>query len=150
MSSYSLWGSASIVQVLSPTVSEDMVQVTIETNPSGVFATTLVSQVSFNTNQAADQLTAFADAIEAIMSQGKAVGGTPSSKLDANGLQAFYVTFTVAYNPPNGPQGTITADVDVPVGLLDQADAEIGRTLQGEAEALIDAAYNSLVSMAGG
>lgn len=123
---------------------------TISTIPSGVVASKPVSRTAFDDNLAAPALTGFADAIEAVMSQGKAVGGTGTSDLDTNGLTEYFVTFTVGYDPPGAPPGQVTVDVDVPVGLLDLEDAEIGQTLLGEAEAKVDAAYNSLVSMAGG
>jgi hypothetical protein len=150
MASYTLIGSNSIVEVLTPTVSEDMVAATIQTSPTGVIATALVSQVSFTANSAAETLTALANNIEDIISQGKAIGGTGTSELDANGLQVYYVTFTVAYNPTGAPVGTVTVDVDVPINLLGVDDPEINTTLLGEAEDLVNAAYNSLVSLAGG
>lgn len=123
---------------------------TIQTIPSGVIAYKPVSRTSFDANQAAEQLTGFADAIEAVMSQGKAVGGVGTSNLDSNGLTEYFVTFTVGYNPPGAPTGQVTVDVDVPVGLLDLEDAEIGQTLLGEAEALVNQAYTNLVNMSKG
>lgn len=150
MASYTLMGSTSTVQVLSQTSTQDAVVATISTIPSGVVASKPVSRTAFDDNKAAEALTAFAEAIEAVMSQGKAVGGTGTSDLDSSGLTEYFVTFTVGYNPPGAPPGQVTVDVDVPVGLLDLEDAEIGSTLLGEAEAKVNAAYNSLVSMAGG
>lgn len=150
MASYVLVGSDSIVQVLTPTVSEDMVAATIQTDTTGIIATMLVSQTAFDNNSAAEELTAFADNIEEIISQGHAVGGTGTSDLDANGLQVYYVTFTVGYNPTGAPVGTVTVDVDVPVNLLGQSDPAINTTVLGEAEDLVNAAYNSLVALAGG
>lgn len=150
MASYTLMGSTSTVQVLSQTSSQEAVVATISTIPSGVVASKPVSRTAFDDNLAAAALTAFADAIEAVMSQGKAVSGTGTSDLDASGLTEYFVTFTVGYDPPGAPPGQVTVDVDVSVGLLDLEDAEIGRTLLTEAEDKIDAAYNSLVSMAGG
>lgn len=150
MAAYILVGSNSIVQVLTPTVSEDMVSCTIQTNPTGIVATTLVSQIAFDSNQAAPELTTFADNIEAVIGQGKAVGGSGSQSLDPSGLLAYFVTFTVGYDPPGAPTGTVTVDVDVPVGLLGSGDALIGQTLLGEAEKLVDDAYASLVAMSKG
>ena len=115
MASYTLIGNNAIVQVLSPTVSEDMQAATIQTIPTGIIATALVSQKSFTDDKAAESLTAFADNIETIIGQGKAVGGSGTSSLDASGLQAYFVTFTVGYDPPGAPTGTVTTDVDVPV-----------------------------------
>lgn len=150
MASYTLIGNNSIVQVLSPTVSEDMEAATIQTIPTGIIATALVSQTSFKNNQAAESLTAFADNIETIIGQGKAVGGSGTSDLEVSGLQAYFVTFTVGYNPPGAPTGTVTTDVDVPVNILLVDDPALNETLLGEAEAMIDKAYNSLVAMSQG
>ena len=149
MAGYILIGSASIVQVLSPKVTQDTVVCTIKTVPTGIIATLPVSQVSFNSNGAAEQLTQFADNIEEIIAGGKAVGGSGTSSLDASGLTEYFVTFEVGYNPPGAPTGTVTVDVDVPVGLLIEQDALIGRTLFAEATALIDKAYKNLVALAG-
>lgn len=150
MASYTLVGSTSTIQVLGPTSSQDAVVATISTIPSGINASKPVSRVAFDANQAAEALTAFAEAIEAVMSQGKAVGGVGTSDLDNSGLTEYFVTFTVGYDPPGAPPGQVTVDVDVPVGLLDLEDGTIGITLLDEAEAKIDAAYSSLVSMSKG
>lgn len=150
MAAYTLIGSDSIVQVLTPTVSQEMVAATISTEPHGVIATVLVSKTAFDSNQAAPELTAFADSIEAILAQGRAIGGTGTSSLDANGLQQYFVTFTVGYNAPGAPAGAVTVDVDVPVGLLTQSDPAIERVVIAEAEALVNKAYASLQSLAGG
>ena len=149
MASYTLIGNASIVQVLSAKVSANMEAVTIQTIPSGVIATMLVSQDAFDKQAAGPVLTTFADNIEAIIGQGKAVGGAGSSELDGSGLMQYAVTFEVGYNPPGAPVGTVTTDVDVPVGLLNSDDALIGRTLFGQATAMIDAAYSNLVALSG-
>ncbi len=149
MASYILVGSASIVQVLSPTVTEDSVACTIQTQPTGIIATLAVSQDAFNEGGASEELTAFADNIEAIIEQGKATGGTGTSSLDVSGLQAYFVTFTVSYNPPGAPTGTVTVDVDVPVGLLSESDPVIGQTLFAQAVALIDTAWSNLVALSG-
>lgn len=148
--SYTLIGNAPTIQVFSPTVSQDVELATIQTKPTGVIATMPVSEISFATNQASETLTALASNIEAIIKQGKAVGGTGTSELDANGLTQFYVTFTVAYNPPGAPVGTVTAEVDVPVGLLGVDDPAIESTLLSQAEAMVNKAYNSLVALSKG
>jgi len=148
--SYVLIGSSSVVQVLSTTVAQQSVVATIQTIPSNVVAATAVSQTSFDANAAAETLTALADNIEAIIAQGKAIGGTGTSDLDASGLTVYYVTFTVGYNPPNAPTGTVTVDVDVPVNLLNVDDPTISRTLVTQAEATINKAYNSLVALSKG
>lgn len=150
MATYTLIGSASTVQVLSPTLSQDAVLATIQTVKTGVIATMAVSQVAFNNNGAAEELTALADSIDTIIGQGKAVGGTGTSSLDSNGLQQYFVTFTVAYNPPGAPSGQVTVDADVPVTLMSQSDAAIGETLLNEAEAIVNNSYQNLVNMSQG
>ena len=149
-SSYTLIGNAPTIQVLAPTVSQDVELATIQTKPTGVIATTAVSETSFSLNHAAETLTALANNIETIIKQGKAVGGTGTSELDASGLTQYYVTFTVVYNPPGAPIGAVTTEVDVPVNLLSVDDPEINQTLLAEAEALVNNAYNSLVALAKG
>lgn len=150
MSSYTLVGTVSVRQILGPQVSEEVVVCTIQTQPTGIVAATLVSQHAFDNGAAGPQLTNFAEAIEEIVSQGKVVGGSGSADLDASGLQEYFVTFEVGYNPPGAPRGTVTVDVPVPVGLLNTEDAELGRVLFGQAEAMIDKAYANLVALAQG
>lgn len=150
MASYTLIGSVSTIQVLSTTTTQEAVLATIQTNPSNVVASIPVSQVSFEANSAAETLTALADNIETILGQGKAVGGVGSQDLDNSGLTVYFVTFTVGYDPPGAPPGQVTVDVDVPVNLLSIDDPEINQTLLGEAETLINNAYNSLVALSKG
>lgn len=142
--------SQSSVQVTGPTSSQAVELVTIQTIPTGVIATIPVMKKEFDDNTAGPLLTTFADNIEAVISQGKAIGGTGTSSLDGSGLIEYFVTFTVSYDPPGVVAGDLTADVDVPIGLLSSADAEIGRTLVEQAEALVDDTYTSLVSMTNG
>ena len=148
--SYHLIGSASIVQVLSPTVVVDQQAVTIQTIPSGVIATTLVDEVFFQAGTAGPIIKDFADSIESVMRNGKATGGTGTTALDASGLMAYFVTFTVAYNPPGSPAGTVTTDADVPVTLLTGADSAQGYVNIAQANAIIDAAYANLVALSNG
>ena len=150
MATYTLIGSVSTIQVLSTTTTQEAVLATIQTNTSGVVVSIPVSQASFDANSAAETLTALANNIETIIGQGKAVGGVGSSDLDASGLTVYFVTFTVGYNPPGAPAGQVTVDVDVPVNLLSIDDPEINQTLLGEAEAMVNAAYNSLVALSKG
>ncbi len=149
MAAYILIGNSSIVQVLGPKVSAEMEEVTIKTVPTGITAATLVSRDAFDAGTAAPTLEAFASSIEAIIGQGKAVGGSGTTELDANGLQQYFVTFEVGYNPPGAPPGTVTVDVDVPDGLLTSEDAQVGRVVFAQAVAMIDKAYDNLVSLSG-
>lgn len=150
MASYTLVGSSSIVQILSPTVSQDAVAATIKTNPTGIIATTLVPQVDFDAGAAADDLTSFATAIEQAVAAGHVSGGTGSSSLDASGLQEYFVTFEVFYNPPGAPAGTVTADAVVPVSLLTPLVADAGGTRRRNALDIIGEVYNNLVALSGG
>lgn len=147
---YILIGSTSIVQVLSATVIADVVAATIQTLPTGIRAQTLVPQDAFDQGAAGPLLSTFAGNIEAIIAQGKATGGSGTSSLDASGLQQYAVTFTVTYNPPGAPIGSVTADVDVPVGLLSDSDPATGPASFAQAVALVDATYSNLVALAGG
>lgn len=150
MASYTLIGNVSTIQVTSPLTSVEGVVATIQTNPSGIIAAIVVSQTSFDNDSAAETLTIFADNIEEIISQGKAVGGSGTSSLDNNGLTAYYVTFIVGYDPPGAPPGQVTADVDVPVNLISESDPAINQTLLTEAEDLINSAYEHLVNLSKG
>ena len=147
---YTLVGSVPSLRVLSPTVSQPIITATIQTAPTGIIAAYPLDEADFNAGTANVLLDGFATAIETIISQGHAIGGTGTSELDANGLIEYYVTFTVGYNPPGAPSGQVTAEVDVPVGLLQTGDSFAGVSPLGEAEALVDAAYNNLVKLSQG
>ncbi len=108
----------------------------------------LAQETSSAANQMLGQITAYAGTSLTISVA--AIGGTGTSSLDGSGLLEYFVTFTVSYDPPGVVAGDLTADVDVPIGLLSSADAEIGRTLVEQAEALVDDTYTSLVSMTNG
>ena len=148
--SYTLVGSYSSVQVLGPTSSQAVEVASIQTIPTGVVAVIPVVKREFDAGTAGPLLTTFADNIEAVIGQGKAVDGSGKSVLDDNGLVEYYVTFTVGYDPPGAPPGQVTADVDVPIGLLSEGDAELGATLLAQAEAQVTAAYDNLVSLSRG
>lgn len=150
MASYSLLASESTVQVLSPTVTNDVVYCTIQTTKSSVIASMPVSAVSFNLNQSAEELTAFADNIETIIGRGHVIAGQGAQTLDANGLLQDQVSFTVQYVPAGTTPTNITAEALVPVGLLSQSDPAINQVVLAEAEAIVTAVYNSLKSAAGG
>lgn len=149
MASYILVGSSSIVQVLSPTVTADVVAATIQTVPSGIVATTTVPQSEFDSGAASATLASFADAIEAVIASGFVSGGSGSSSLDGSGLQQYFVTFEVVYDPPGAPSGTVTADVDVPVSFLSGVGSVPGVARRRGAMDLIGATYNNLVALSG-
>lgn len=150
MASYSLQGNYSTVRVLTPSLVQPIEYATIQTQPSGVIASLPVDEAVFKGGGAGPELTAFADAIEQLMARTEVIAGIGSQQLDPNGLLADYVTFTVQYVGPNTAASGVTAEADVPVGILNFTDAEIGTTFLGEAVAIITAAYDALRAAAGG
>jgi|SRR5215469_16705356 len=150
MASYSLLSSESTVQVLSANVVNPVVYCTIQTSPSSVIASKPVSATAFADNQAVSALTNYADAIETLMQNTHVVAAGGEQTLDASNLLADNVTFTVQYVPAGSAPTSITAEAVVPTALLDFSDAEIGRTLETQAQAIIDGVYANLQSAAGG
>lgn len=151
MASYSLLSHLSTVQVLSPTVVNEVVYATIQTSPSGVIASCVVDKAVFDKGEEGPLLTSFADDIEQLMNYQHVIAGQGSQRIDANGLVQDYVTFVVEYVPASGPQTSITAEADVPNGLLTEGgDPTFERALIAQAEQLIDKVYANLVAAAGG
>lgn len=147
---YSLVGSYATVQVLSPTLVNDVVYCTIQTQPSRVIASIPVQETTFDQGQAGPQLTNFAQAIEQIMTDPRVIAATGSQSIDSSGLLADNVVFTVQYiDPVHAPNGA-TADATVGVAQLDFSDSTIGRTLQSGVMAVIDGVYANLKAAAGG
>lgn len=149
MAGYSLLGSYSTVQVLSPTLVNDVVYCTIQTSPSNVIASVPVSTAAFSNNAAAQELTALADNIETLMGRGHVTGGQGVQTLDQNGLLVDNVAFIVEYVPASGSPTSITAEALVPVNMLTVDDPQIDQVLLNEAEAIIDGVYANLQSAAG-
>ncbi len=150
MASYTLLSSYSTVQVLSATVVNDVVYCTIQTDTHSVIASMPVSQVAFNNNGAAEELTALADGIETMFGRVDILSAVGVQTIDASGLLQDQVSFTVVWYPQGGQPGNVTADALVPVGLLSQSDPAIADTTLNEAEAIIMGVYNNLKSAAGG
>ena len=151
MASYELIGSYSTVQVLSPTLTNEIEYCTIRTQPSLVIASKPVQRTVFDAGQAGEELSIFAEAIEQIMSSDHAiVSATGSQVLDpASGLLDDVVIFTVAY--PDATTGNaVTAEAVVPVGLLDFSDGQIGSVLLQQVDAILNAVYANLRDAAGG
>jgi hypothetical protein len=150
MASYALLASESTVQVLSPTLTNDVVYCTILTQPSGVIASMPVPKIAFDSSSARPELTAFANAIEQIMARPEVVAATGEQTIDHNGLLADNVTFTVQYTPPGTTPTSITADVVIRVAELNFEDELIGRTLLEDVLAKIQATYAQLEASASG
>lgn len=150
MANYSLKASYSTVQVLSPTLTQDVVYCTIQTVPSNVVASISVSQTAFSNNGANEELTAFADGIEQIMTSANVNAASGGQTIDASGLLADNVVFIVDYEPPGSSGTSITAEATVPVGLLSQSDPAIAEVTMQEADAIINGVYANLKNAAGG
>lgn len=147
---YSLVGSYETVQVLSPTLSNDVVLCTIQTSPSDVIAAKAVQKSVFDQGQAGASLLPFAQAIEQVMDDPRVTGAAGDSIRDDSGLIAYVVTFTVTYTDPvRAPYGA-SADATVGVDMLDFTDATIGRTLRTGVMGVIDSVYANLQAAAGG
>jgi hypothetical protein len=149
-SAYTLLSANSTVQTLSPTLAVQAVDCWIKTAGHGAVVNLVLSKDSFDANQGHTELTNFADAVEQILSGGKAIAAVGTSDLDAAGLRAVFVTFTVGYQVPGSNLPPATVDVDVPAGELNFTDGLIGATLLEDVLAIIDGAYSKLVALAGG
>jgi hypothetical protein len=150
VASYSLRGSYSTVQVLSPTLINPVVYCTISTVPSGVIAAMPIQEDVFNAGGGGPELTAFGNAIEQIMADPRVVAGVGEQTIEQSGLLADSVVFTVQYVSANTAPSGVTADAVVPVASLNFEDAEIGRVLLGSVEQIIGGVYDNLAATAGG
>lgn len=150
MATYSIQGSYSTVQVITPTLTQPIQYTTIQTQPSGVIASIALDQADFNAGTSTPLLQAFADAIEEIMQRTEVIAGIGTQQIDPNGLLTDYVTFTVQYTGPGAAASGVTAEADVPVGLLNFTDGAIGGLLLQQVDAIIATAYNALKTAAGG
>lgn len=150
MATYSIQGSYSTVQVITPSLTQPIQYTTIQTDPSGVIASIALDKAEFDAHTASPLLQAFADAIETVMNHPEVIAGIGTQQLDENGLLSDYVTFTVQYSSPNTAKSGVTAEADVPVGLLNFTDGAIGALLLNQVDAILATAYNALQSAAGG
>lgn len=144
MAVYSLLSSVDTVQVLSPTLTNDVLYCTIRTNPSGVVASMPIPIIATDTFNGNPELTAFAQAIEQIMSDSRVIAAQGAQTIDPNGLIQDQVAFIVAYNPAGATPNAITGVANVPVASLNFTDGLIGATLLESVEQIIDNVYNSL------
>lgn len=150
MASYSIQGSYATVQVITPTLVQPIQYTTIQTQPSGVIASIALDQADFKAGTSTPLLVAFADAIEQIMARSEVIAGIGTQQLDPNGLLADYVTFTVQYTGTGAAASGVTAEADVPVGMLNFTDGAIGALLLQEVDAIIAQAYDALAAAAAG
>lgn len=147
---YDLYPTYSSVQVLSPTLTQPIVDCPLRTKPSGVFFDYWVDRAVWDAGDAPAILEAVCGDVEHIMQSQPVIAGVGKQQLDASGLLQQWITFTVAYNVPGVTAGPATIDVDVPVGDFGQ-DA-FGGTNVGlaDAEQRIQTAYQQLVAAAAG
>jgi hypothetical protein len=150
MAGFALKASYPTVQVLSPTLVNDVMYCTIETSPSNVIASIPVQKDVFDASAGGPELTNFADAIEQVMTSANISTAVGTQSLDASGLLQDFVTFTVFYNPPGTTGQTITADADVPVGYLNFTDALIGEASLANVDKIINDTYANLKALAAG
>lgn len=151
MATYTLIASETTVQVISPKIVLDIEYATIQTQPSGVIASLALAKADFDAGTAGTLLQDYANNIELLMTRAHVIGAIGSQTLDVNGLIADNVVFTVEYRPTGANVTSVTAEAVVPTGLLTEGgDPVFERVLIAEADAIITAAYNSLVSAAGG
>jgi hypothetical protein len=150
MATYSIQGSYTTVQVITPTLTQPIQYTTVQIQPSGVIASIALDKAEFDAGTVTPILQAFADAVDQIMNRSEVIAGIGSQQLDANGLLADYVTFTVQYVSPNTAASGVTAEADVPVGMLNFTDGAIGALLLQEVDAIIATAYNALKAAAAG
>lgn len=148
--SYTLIASSSTVQVISPTVVNDVLYCTIETNISHVIASYPIPQGSFESVNSAEALTWFALGIEEIMALDYVIAGTGSQTLDANGLLSDNVVFTVQYVQPGTTGTTVTAEAVCPVTTLTGSSTSPGQPDVSAAKAIVDATLAGLQQLAGG
>lgn len=147
---FNLVASQSSIQVISPTVVQEVVVITIQTRPHNVIADIWVTQQEWDTGATGVTLTGFAANIETVMRSPKVVGASTGQTLDANGLLQSEITFVVGYQPEGSAFPPATVDVTVPANQLRPEDVMGTEPGVTAALAAIDNAYQTLVAAAGG
>lgn len=146
---YQLANSTSTVLINGTSVT-DAVACSIVSFPSGSSLVRTITEADFQNDRGQALLSSLSNAVEQILGEGIAVAASGFQGLDAAGLLADYVRFTVGYTQPGGTAGEITADVDVPV-IVVTADTSFGSFLTGGTaqERILDT-YNKLQAMSSG
>lgn len=147
---YVLVASQSSIQVLSPTVVQDVVVITIQTLPSRVIADIWVTKHEWDQGSTATTLEGFAANIEKVMASPKVESASGGQALDASGLLASEITFQVGYTPPGSAFPPATVDVVIPATQLRPEDVFGSEPGVTAALTEIDTAYGQLVAAAGG
>lgn len=109
-----------------------------------------MAKVDFDAGLASQVLTNFSDGIEYLMELPSVIAGIGSQSLDANGLIADLVVFTMQFVGTGAGTTGVTAVADVPVAEIDAIPQELERGEAITAEDYINNAYNALVAAAGG
>jgi hypothetical protein len=150
VASYALIASQSTVQVLSATVVNNVVYCTIQTNPSGAIVSIPVQEKVFESGQAGPELTNLANAVEQVLSEPHVISAVGTQTIEASGLLADNVVFTVEYVPAGTTSTSVTAEATVPVGYLNFTDGAIGQASLANVENIIGDVYANLAAAAGG
>jgi hypothetical protein len=151
---YTTTGSFQTVRVLSQTSVLDVEAIGIVTHPSAVRLTVPVPLAAFNAGNWQSYLEVTAGLIESLIAstpdpgQSLVSGGSGSQQIDAAGLLAYYVNFTVAYTPTTGQQGTFSTIVTLPVSSFESA-AAFNTPVNGELPLIhIEKAYARMKALA--
>lgn len=150
---YVLLATEQTVQVLSPTLSQDVIYSTIQTTPSTVVASIAIPQGIDPLGSAAQtgRLHLFANAIEAVLALDYVIGAVGDQEITEAGLITDNVAFTVEYAPPGAATSSITAVGQVPVSVLvaNQAGPGYAPDISG-AEAILAPIVAGLAALAAG
>lgn len=149
-SNYDLLTTNSSVQVLSPTLTQPVIDATVKSKPSGVIFDYWIDETTWKAGEGPVLLENVAAGVEHIMASEPVIAGVGSQQLDAGGLLAQFVTFTVAYQVPGSTAGPATSDVDVPIGDFGQDSFQGQNFGLEDAHAKIQAEYARLEALAAG
>lgn len=149
MASYTLLASESTIQVLAPTVTNEVLYCTIMTHPSSAVVSMPIPVEATGVASGNPELRAYANAVEQIMARPEVIAAVGSQELDQSGLTSDYVIFTVQYVQPGTTGTSVTADAKVHSASLNFEDGQIGVTLLDSVLAIIADVYDGLKSTAG-
>ena len=148
--SYIAIDSVDVVQVHSPTLVTDALLVTFQSFPSGSVLILTVPQNAFEGGGGPGLLRDLSDAVEGLIQGGLATAAQGVQGIDPSGLIFDAVDFTVTYVPPTPTAGTLTAQVQVPVGVITLDTAIAAAYPGGNATERLQATYDRLAQLASG
>jgi hypothetical protein len=146
--SYTVVSQRRTVQVLSQTQVADVEEVGFITHPTGIYSQREVPIQAWQTDGAGPWIGTLADAIEGLISGGLATGAVFVQDVDASGLIADFMDFTVSYTPPGGIGLPMTSIVRVPINAL-TLDTSFGSFTGTSPADMLSAAHDALVYTAG-